>query len=670
MKKISRLLIANRGEIAVRIIKTAKQMGIFTVSVYTRNDEASLHVKFADKAVLLEDDHLENTFLSAKKMIEVALNEQCDAIHPGYGFISENPEFPRLCVENGLIFIGPTAQSMELLGNKVKARSFVKSIGVPVISGISGSVDELLESAKYLDFPIMIKPLAGGGGKGIFVVNQAHDLPEYLQKAGREAQNYFNNSKLYVEHYFEKARHIEVQLLGDQFGNLIHLYERECSLQRRFQKIFEEAPSPTISEKTRKNFLDAAVKIGKAVGYQSAGTIEFLVDRNENFYFLEMNTRIQVEHGVTELITGIDLVKEQLKIASGEKLEWNQNEIAIEGHAIEARIYAENIYNDFMPVQGKILKQNLDQIKGVRIDTHIADNMILPQTYDSLLAKVLVKDKNRAGGIKKLAECLGQTEIFGIENNLAYLLQLVIGDDFKNNLFYTKYIEKTHNESKGNLLKLKEESSHVLAIAYTLVHFIQTKKDPNNVWEQIGYQRLKNEINVQVNGKDVYLSWEKRAKGIDLSVEGNGFSLSDYQINEPFVSFHFENQKYQLSYLKENGCTYVHYLGMSIKLTSNSILSESTIVKKSKKFENNREIKINSPLFGRVVVIHVKESDRIKKGDVLMVIEAMKTENTILSPISGFVERVNIRQNEQVEEGQLMALILPSKKIVKKLELN
>ena len=295
----------------------------------------------------------------------------------GYGFISENPEFPRLCVENGLIFIGPTAQSMELLGNKVKARSFVKSIGVPVISGISGSVDELLESAKYLDFPIMIKPLAGGGGKGIFVVNRAHDLPEYLQKAGREAQNYFSNFELYVEHYFEKARHIEVQLLGDQFGNLIHLYERECSLQRRFQKIIEEAPSPTISEKTRKKILDAAVKIGKAVGYQSAGTIEFLVDRNENFYFLEMNTRIQVEHGVTELITGVDLVKEQLKIASGEKLAWNQNEISIEGHAFEARIYAENTFNDFMPVQGKILKQNLDQLKGARIDTHITDNMIL-----------------------------------------------------------------------------------------------------------------------------------------------------------------------------------------------------------------------------------------------------------------------------------------------------
>ncbi len=670
MKKISRLLIANRGEIAVRIIKTAKQMGISTVSVYTRNDEASLHVKFADKAVLLEDELLGKTFLSAKKMIEVALNEQCDAIHPGYGFISENPEFPWLCVENGLIFIGPTAQSMEILSNKVKARSFVKSIGVHVISGISGSVDELQESAKYLDFPIMIKPLAGGGGKGIFVVHQAHDLPEYLQKAGREAQNYFNNSELYVEHYFEKARHIEVQLLGDQFGNLVHLFERECSLQRRFQKIIEEAPSPTISEKTRKKILDAAVKIGKAVGYQSAGTIEFLVDHNENFYFLEMNTRIQVEHGVTELITGIDLVKEQLKIASGEKLALKQNEISIEGHAIEARIYAENIFNDFMPVQGKIVKQNLDQIKDARIDTHITDNMILPQTYDSLLAKVLMKDKSREGAIKKLEECLGQAEIFGIENNLAYLQYLVFGDDFKNNLFYTKYIEETLDQSRDKLLKLKEDSTHVLAIAYLLVHFIQTKKYPNNVWEQIGYQRLKNEINVHVNGKDVYLSWNKRVKGIDLCVEGNGFSLSDYQINEPFVSFQLENQKCQLSYLKEDGCTYVHYLGMSIKLTSNSILSESTIVKKSKNFENNPEVKIDSPLFGRVVAIHVKENDRIKKGDVLMVIEAMKTENTIVSPISGFVECVNIKQNEQVQEGQIMALILPSKKNVKKLELN
>ena len=670
MKKISRLLIANRGEIAVRIIKTAKQMGISTVSVYTRNDEASLHVKYADKAVLLEDDLLSKTFLSAKKMIDVALNQQCDAIHPGYGFISENSEFPRLCVDNGLIFIGPTAESMELLGNKVKARSFVKSIGVPVISGISGSVDELQESAKYLDFPIMIKPLAGGGGKGIFVVHQAHDLPEYLQKAGREAQNYFNNSELYVEHYFEKARHIEVQLLGDQFGNLVHLYERECSLQRRFQKIIEEAPSPTISEKTRKKILDAAVKIGKAVGYQSAGTIEFLVDHNENFYFLEMNTRIQVEHGVTELITGIDLVKEQFKIASGEKLALKQNEIANEGHAIEARIYAENIFNDFMPVQGKIVKQNLDQIKDARIDTHITDNMILPQTYDSLLAKVLMKDKSREGAIKKLEECLGQAEIFGIENNLAYLQYLVFGDDFKNNLFYTKYIEETLDQSRDKLLKLKEDSTHVLAIAYLLVHFIQTKKYPNNVWEQIGYQRLKNEINVHVNGKDVYLSWNKRVKGIDLCVEGNGFSLSDYQINEPFVSFQLENQKCQLSYLKEDGCTYVHYLGMSIKLTSNSILSESTIVKKSKNFENNPEVKIDSPLFGRVVAIHVKENDRIKKGDVLMVIEAMKTENTIVSPISGFVECVNIKQNEQVQEGQIMALILPSKKNVKKLKLN
>ena len=387
--KIKKLFIANRGEIAARITRSAKELGITTVITYTANDCNSLHVQLADKAVSLGNKSLSETYLSPEKMVEVAKNEQCDAVHPGYGFLSENDRFAELCQQNGLLFIGPSTQTIRKMGDKKEAKKLAQQCGVPVLENLVLSKESNINGSSIPEFPLLIKAVAGGGGKGMYIVENFKELDFKVEQAKRETINYFGNGQLYIETYIKNARHIEIQLLGDNFGNLIHLFERECSLQRRHQKIIEEAPASSISEGLRNKLIQAALKIGKAVNYSGAGTVEFLVDADENFYFLEMNTRIQVEHGVTEIVTGIDIVKEQLLIASGKKLSFSQEEIKISGFAIEARVYAENPLNNFIPVSGELVKIKFPETTGSRIDTHLQLPHHLPAEYDALLAKLI-----------------------------------------------------------------------------------------------------------------------------------------------------------------------------------------------------------------------------------------------------------------------------------------
>ena len=442
---LKKVLIANRGEIAVRIIRACRELGISTVAVYSEADKTALHRSLADEAVCIGPAPSAKSYLNIKAIIEAACLTGCDSIHPGFGFLSENSHFAKICEEIGIKFIGPSHMLIYLLGNKSKAKQTMKNAGVPVVPGSDGLVNskkEAIEIAKQIGYPVMLKASAGGGGKGIRIVREEEELKKAYDLVKQEASASFGDDSLYMEKYIEKPRHVEIQILGDEYGNVVHLGDRDCSLQRRNQKMLEESPSPAISEKTRMQMGEVAIKAAKEIGYYNAGTIEFLVDKDQNFYFMEMNTRIQVEHPVTELVTGIDMIKEQLKIASGEKLSFAQKNITFTGHSMEVRVNAENPRKNFMPCPGKITELHLPGGNGIRVDTAIYAGYTVPQTYDSMLAKIIVHAGTREECIQKMKSALGECVIEGIDTNIDFLLQILENKDFVENHYDTSFIEK------------------------------------------------------------------------------------------------------------------------------------------------------------------------------------------------------------------------------------
>lgn len=438
-----KVLIANRGEIAVRIIRACREMGIATVAVFSEPDRDALHTQLADEAVCIGPAKGIDSYLNMENIISAAVAKKAQAIHPGFGFLAENSTFAAMCHECNIQFIGPSSEVIEMMGNKSNARDIMKKANVPVVPGSDGTVDtveEALEMAKKIGYPVMIKASAGGGGKGIRIVREEKELMQAYEAAKSETVAAFGDDKMYMEKVIEHARHIEIQILGDHFGNVIHLGERDCSLQRRNQKVLEEAPSVAISDETRKKMGEAAVRAAKAVGYENAGTIEFLYDRNSNFYFMEMNTRIQVEHPVTEMITGIDIVKEQLKIASGEKLELTQKDVIINGHAIECRINAENPKLNFIPSPGHIDFLLMPGGMGTRIDSAIYAGCDIPPYYDSMLAKVIVHGKNRIEAIEKMRRCLHEFVIEGVITNIEFMEEILANEKYMKGDFDTSFI--------------------------------------------------------------------------------------------------------------------------------------------------------------------------------------------------------------------------------------
>jgi len=430
---IKKVLIANRGEIALRVIRACKELGISTVAVYSEADRDSLHVRFADEAVCIGPPPSKESYLVIPRIIAAAEITNADAIHPGYGFLAENPAFAEACRDNDIIFIGPSAEAIELMGDKAKAREVMERAGVPVVPGSEGtveSVEEGLEVAKEIGFPVMIKAAAGGGGKGMRIARDEREFEASFGMAQAEAKAAFGDGRLYVEKYIENPRHVEIQVLADSYGNVIHLGERECSIQRRHQKLVEEAPSPAVDEKLRKKMGEVAVKGAKSIGYVSAGTMEFLLSPDGEFYFMEMNTRIQVEHPVTELVTGIDIVKEQIKIASGERLSIKQKDVKISGHAIEARINAEDPDKGFMPSTGKIVALHLPLGPGIRIDTHIYQEYVIPPFYDSLLMKLIGYGRDREEARLRLKRALEEMVIEGVKTTIPFHLKVVEHEDF------------------------------------------------------------------------------------------------------------------------------------------------------------------------------------------------------------------------------------------------
>lgn len=451
---LKKILIANRGEIAVRIIRACRELGIRTVAVYSEIDKNSLHKELADEAVCIGPAPFNKSYLNVKAIIEAACLTGCDGIHPGYGFLSENSSFAKMCDEIGIKFIGPTYKMIELMGNKSKAKETMKKAGVPVVPGSDGLVDNVLEAIKValrIGYPVILKASSGGGGKGIRIAYNEKELVKFYDLVRQEAKISFNDDSIYIEKFIENPRHIEVQVIADEHGNVIHLGERDCTVQRNNQKMLEETPSGVITDKLRQKMGKITVSALKEIGYSNVGTIEYLLDKNKDFYFMEMNTRVQVEHPITETITGVDIIKEQLRIASGEKLQYKQDDIKFTGHSLEARINAENPYKNFMPCPGEIKELHIPGGNGVRIDTAIYPGYKIPPTYDSMIAKIIVHGKDRNESIAKMKSALGEFVIDGISTNIDFLYKILEDEDFISNNYDTSFIaQKYSNLQKDN----------------------------------------------------------------------------------------------------------------------------------------------------------------------------------------------------------------------------
>ncbi|HAG50397.1 MAG: acetyl-CoA carboxylase biotin carboxylase subunit [Deltaproteobacteria bacterium GWC2_42_51] len=439
-----KILIANRGEIAVRVIRACKELGIRTVAVYSEADRDNLHVKFADEAICIGPAKSKDSYLNASAIISAAEVTDAEAIHPGYGFLAENADFAEICENCGIKFIGPSSSSMRLMGNKIQAKKEVERLKVSVLQWSSAGIKDekdAVDTARRIGFPVIIKAAAGGGGRGMKLVHTAASFGNAFHTAKNEAQAAFGNGEVYIEKYCEAPRHIEIQIMADKYGHVVYLGERDCSIQRRHQKILEEAPSPALDEKLRRGIGEAAVKIVRAIGYTNVGTVEFLLDKNMRYYFMEMNTRVQVEHPVTEMITGIDIIKEQIKIAAGEKLRFKQKHIRLRGHSIECRINAEDP-DTFVPCPGKITGLHMPGGPGVRIDSAISCNCTVPPYYDSLLAKLIVHGESRGEAIARMAMALDELEIEGVKTNIPLHRKIMQDHDFIRGKVDINYLSK------------------------------------------------------------------------------------------------------------------------------------------------------------------------------------------------------------------------------------
>jgi acetyl-CoA carboxylase biotin carboxylase subunit len=474
----NKILIANRGEIAVRVIRACREMGIGTVAVYSEADRAAPHVRLADEAYLIGPAPSAQSYLQVDRLIETAKMTGAEAIHPGYGFLSENPEFALRCEREGLVFIGPSSQAIRAMGGKTAARSLATKARVPVVPGtIKDLTDqEVLQAAKEMGFPVLVKASAGGGGKGMRIVSTEADLSGAIRAARSEASSAFGNPAVYVERYLGGVRHIEMQILADKGGNVVYLGERECSLQRRHQKVIEESPSPFVDPDLRRQMGEAAVRLAKAAGYTNAGTLEFLVDSAKNFYFLELNARLQVEHPVTEMVTGLDLVKEQIRIAAGEPLSLRQEDIQLRGHAIECRIYAEDPFNNFMPSPGRIQVLRDPGGPGVRVDSGIYEGGEVPVYYDPLISKVITWGQDRGEAIQRMRRALREYAIFGVKTNIPFHLRTLDNPQILTGQFHTQYLESWLAEG------LKEESGTLAEIALVAgALYLHTRKPSSPV---------------------------------------------------------------------------------------------------------------------------------------------------------------------------------------------
>ncbi len=661
MQHLQKLLIANRGEIAVRIAKTAEKMGISTVGIYAGDDSDSLHIASVREAFCLGIGDLKDTYLNGPEIIKIAESSGCDAIHPGYGFLSENPDFASLCKLNNLIFIGPSPEVIRLMGNKQEANKFVKSIGIPVLDAIPVSNHNINFDYLKLNFPLLIKAASGGGGKGMRIVHSTSELSDAILASSSEALNYFGEGTVYIEKLLKEPRHIEVQIIGDSFGNVVHLFERECSLQRRFQKVIEESPSVSVDDNLREKITQAALHIAKSVGYLGAGTIEFLLDKDGDFYFLEMNTRIQVEHRVTEMITGIDIVREQISVAMGNSLNFSQADINMSGHAIEARIYAEDPLKNFLPSAGTITCFLTPTSVNLLLDSGVKSGYEVKFRYDPLLAKLIVYGKTRNEAVSLLQKNLSEVTIHGITTNILFLQRVLEDRNYISNRISTTYIDKNLN----NLLQSyhgQNEHDNIFFVAAALIIVLRNNKpskpENNSIWLNIGLWRhlLILPLEADEIKKEVEIT-RKELNMITLIIENEEYLVNNIELKEHSLQFILNGIHHETIYSTDSkGKIWITCKNITVVIERNDLLSnhKNHLLKEN---DSETEKFVISPLYGKILQINVNENSEINKNDLVLIIDSMKTENRILAPCSGKIKRLHVSEGDQVETDMLLAEI-------------
>ncbi len=661
MKMLNKILVANRGEIAVRIIRTLKKIGIQTIAVYSYRDREALHVRLADEAYDLGGNDLKETYLDISKIVHIAKQSGADGIHPGYGFLSENADFAMSVEEAGIKFIGPAQNTIRLMGDKIMARKTMREIEIPLIEGFEGTYMEILEHKNDMVYPLLVKAAAGGGGKAMRIVPESSKLEEILEITSREAVNYFGNGLLFVEQYIEGSRHIEVQVIADHFGNILILGERECSVQRRYQKVIEESPALSISQETRDSLYRSAYKIAKKIGYTNAGTIEFLVDKNGDHFFLEMNTRIQVEHPVTEMVTGLDLVDMQVQISAGNKLLLKQKDIRITGHAIEARLYSEDPENDFLPSPGKIKLYHQLEMPGLRIDSGIDGPDTLHPEYDPLIAKLIFHGSDRKEAIAGLNLALKSFILHGPKTNREFIGEILGDPGFQKNIISTQYLDDSVQKFNASLKHKKSEFPEERILAAWLAWILENKNhDPDkSIWTRIGPWRI------QIR-KSVLL----KAKQFDIIVE---------KIAGPAISFSIGNIKHEMIIKSQSKESIIFELdgiwsdasvshafvyedlicieGLDFKIRPLDYLPDQPYLIDHQDIGLNGTRVVKAPLHGKIVRIDAEPGSMIKKGDLLFSLDAMKIENKVTSLFDGCIKEINVKSGEQVQINQTIMII-------------
>ena len=643
--KFSKVLIANRGEIAVRVMQTAKAMGYQTVAVYSDADSNARHVQEADEAVYIGASKVSESYLSITKIIEACKKTGADAIHPGYGFLSENTDFAQACLDNQITFIGPTASSIELMGSKRLSKIAMIQAGVPCVPGYEGDrqdLEYLAVQAEKIGFPIMVKASAGGGGRGMRLVQQPTELVEALQTARSEAENAFGSGELILEKAVIAARHVEIQVFGDTYGNYVYLFERDCSIQRRHQKVVEEAPCPVMTSGLRQKMGEAAVAAAKACAYVGAGTVEFLLDASVTFYFLEMNTRLQVEHPVTELITGLDLVEWQLRVANGEPLPLLQNELTFNGHAIEVRLYAEDPRQDFLPQTGKILRWEPASLPHIRIDHGMLTTDEVSPFYDPMIAKVIAYGKTREDAIRLLARAVDDCVLLGVNSNKQFLVNLLLHPVVVEGDTNTAFIQQ--HFQNDNSLRKQILSLETLAIAAAL--FSQNK---NTAAWQTG-------LGVPLPLK---LKYDDQQIQLQLSSENNKFRVQF--CDQAVVIEVIEKTSKKLTYLIDGVRRHVQYAlendQLYIDLDNGNVAISNVTYAAPEAVDISGDGKIKAPMDGAVVNILVNQGDQVVKGQTLLVLEAMKIQQQIKSDVDGVVLDILGQQGQQVKKRQMLFTI-------------
>ncbi|MSP42115.1 MAG: acetyl/propionyl/methylcrotonyl-CoA carboxylase subunit alpha [Alphaproteobacteria bacterium] len=660
------LLIANRGEIACRVIRTARAMGIRTIAVYSDADAGALHVEMADEAVHIGPSAAAASYLNIPAIIAAARRTGASAIHPGYGFLSENPLFAEACASAGIIFVGPPASAMRAMGAKDAAKRLMQDAKVPVVPGYHGDNQDagfLAEQAKKIGFPVLIKAVAGGGGRGMRRVDSAAEFAGALESAMRESRAAFGDDKVLVERYMAKPRHIEIQVFADSHGNAVHLYERDCSIQRRHQKVIEEAPAPGMPRAMREKMGAAAVQAAKAIGYLGAGTVEFIADasrglREDSFYFIEMNTRLQVEHPVTEMITGLDLVEWQLRVAMGETLPMVQSQIPLNGHAFEVRLYMENPATGFLPSTGKLRHLRLPaQRDGVRIDTGVREGDEVSIFYDPMIAKLIVHGADRTQARLRLCAALEAVQIAGPAGNVGFLRAIAGHPAFASGDVDTGFIERYQD-----ILIPRSETAaddHVLALACLAV--LQTRAqqacvtaahsgDPYSPWFRTDGWRAnatgRETLRFVSNGAETAIAVEYVADGVRLRLPGGEVQASASLANGS-LTVELDGRKFSAGINISGMCITVMLAGHAHIVDLHDPVHEA---------EQDEGVTgdIVAPMPGKLISVLVKAGDSVRKGDALAVLEAMKMENTLVAPVDGIVAEVNYAAGEQVEEGAVI----------------